>query len=201
MSGPAGRRLILASASHVRARLLRAAGLEIDVVPSAMDEAELKKSAAHYDTETLALRLARAKAEQVSYPHPESYVIGADQILDCDGTLFDKPIDRAAAADHLRRLRGRTHRLVTACVVAKAGATAWEHVSAPRLTMRDFSDAFLEEYLSHAGDDVTASVGAYKLEDVGAQLFERIEGDYFTILGLPLLPLLSFLRQQGLVAA
>jgi septum formation protein len=194
-------RLILASASPVRARLLREAGLAFTVAVSGVDEKTIKESAAHSDIETLALRLAQAKAAAVSTLHPDAHVIGADQILECDGTLYDKPADLVAARSHLGRLRGRTHRLVTACTVFRGEKPLWEHIEAPKLTMRAFSDAFLDDYLALTGEKVTTSVGAYQLEHVGAQLFERIEGDYFAILGLPLLPLLSFLRQEGLVPA
>ena len=129
---------------------------------------------------------------------PDDLVIGADQILECDGIWFDKPADRAAAAETLKRLRGRTHRLVSAISVLGGGRGApWRHRGEARLTMRSFSDRFLARYLDAVGDEVTTSVGAYRLEGRGAQLFTRIEGDYFTVLGLPLLPLLAFLRGGG----
>jgi septum formation protein len=126
-------------------------------------------------------------------------VLGADQVLVLDGQAFDKPRDRAGAAAQLKLLRGRTHELVTAAVIVREGAPIWRYVSEPRLTMRKFSDAFLESYLDRIGQTAFASVGAYQLEGLGAQLFERAEGDWFAILGLPLLPVLAFLREHGVI--
>lgn len=193
--------LILASTSAVRARLLREAGLDFSVVPSQVDEEIVKKSKPCSGTGTLALSLAKAKAKAVATRYSDVHVIGADQILECDGRRFDKPVDLAAARAQLLVLKGKTHGLVTACTVFQGEACLFEHVSTPKLTMRAFSEAFLDDYLAKMGDSVTSSVGAYQLERMGAQLFEAIDGDYFTILGLPLLPLLSFLRAEGLVRA
>ncbi len=195
-----GPRLVLASGSAVRARLLRDAGLDFEIVPSSVDEDAIKRVERHLDTENLALALARAKAGEISDLRSGDLVIGADQILDCEGARFDKPKDRGEAASHLRRLGGRPHRLFTACTVFYGGFEVWRHTSAPRLTMRTFDAAFIESYLARAGDGVLTSVGAYQLEGLGAHLFDSIEGDYFTILGLPLLSLLAFLRTQGLLA-
>ncbi len=149
--------------------------------------------------EEAALDLAIAKAETISRRHPGAYVIGADQILECDGEWLDKPTDKAAAAAHLDCLRGRRHLLVCGLAVACDGAALWRHSETASLTMRRFSQSFLESYLEETGPEILASVGAYRLENRGAQLFERIDGDYFTILGLPLLPLLSFLREHGVL--
>jgi septum formation protein len=164
-----------------------------------VDETALKARfrARHLETAAAALELARAKARLVCARHPGSRVIGADQILDCDGAWFDKPADLSAARQHLRRLRGRDHRLVCAVAVFRDGAELWHHVETARLTLRAFSDEFLERYLREGGAEMLESVGAYRLEGTGAQLFSAIDGDYFTILGLPLLPLLAFLREDG----
>jgi septum formation protein len=127
-------------------------------------------------------------------------VLGCDQMLECGGVWFDKPPDRAHAAAHLRALAGKTHRLVSAVVAYRKMVRVWHHVDSAKLVMRPLSDSFIESYLDRAGDDARASVGAYQLESLGAQLFTRVEGDYFTVLGLPLLPLLGFLRANGVVA-
>ena len=131
--------------------------------------------------------------------HPGALVIGADQMLDCEGVWFDKPTGRDGAREQLKALRGRTHRLVSCAVIVRDGERIWHQIDRARLTMRNFSDAFLDEYLDSAGDDVLHSVGAYQLEGLGAQLFHRVDGDFFTILGLPLLPVLGFLRVHGVI--
>ncbi len=143
------------------------------------------------------MTLAEAKA--TADDHGMALVIGADQLLDCDGRWFDKPASMDEAADHLRALSGRTHRLVSAVCVATGGMVTWRHVEVPLMTMRRLDDDFIAAYLDRAGPSVLESVGAYRLEGVGARLFEHIDGDYFTILSLPLLPLLAFLRQAGAV--
>jgi len=193
--------LILASKSTARAALLRNAGVDFAVDAAAIDEDAVKASlrADGRSAEEVALALAEMKAARVSRAHPGALVVGADQLLDCEGAWFDKPADRDGARRDLLALRGRTHRQISAVCVVVEGATLWRHAEAARLAMRPFSDAFLDDYLARAGEEICACVGAYRLEDLGAQLFSRVEGDYFTILGLPLLPLLEFLRDHGVV--
>jgi septum formation protein len=193
------RPLILASASASRAQLLRNAGVDFEVMVAPIDEDAIKKRKSELSVDQLARALAQAKAAAVAKQRSDALVIGADQILDCDGQRFDKPKDRAQAAEHLRYLRGRTHRLVTAACAFSGDECVWETLAEPRLVMRDFSDAFLDDYLARAGEGVLGSVGVYHLEGLGAQLFTRVDGDYFSILGLPLLPLLAFLRTQQVV--
>jgi septum formation protein len=194
-------RLVLASASAARRALLAGAGLRFEAVAAAVDEAAIKEAA---QAEAIppadaALMLADAKAERIARRDPEALVIGCDQLLVCDGQWFDKPTDPAAARAQLRRLRGRRHELVTAVVCHRYGRRIWQHVALPRLWMRNFSEAFLEAYLAAEGERVTQSVGGYRLEGPGVQLFARIEGEYAAILGLPLLPLLGFLRDHGVL--
>jgi septum formation protein len=194
-------RLILASASTSRRALLTAAGLSFAVQPAPIDEAAAKRSAraSGATAAEAALLLADLKARHVAQAVPDAMVIGADQILVCDGAWFDKPPDIAAAREQLRTLRGRSHQLATA-VVCQAGQTrVWHHTAQPHLTMRDASDAFIDAYLQAEGDDVTGTVGAYRLEGRGAHLFIRVEGEHSAVLGLPLLPLLAFLRQHGVL--
>ncbi len=193
--------VVLASGSVTRATMLRQAGLDFTVEAAAVDEDEVKHAlrAEGADAGRAAEVLAELKAMRVSGRRPGALVIGADQILDCGGAWFDKPADADAARRHLRILRGRAHRLVCAVAVVRDGAECWHHVDTARLTLRDFSDAFLEDYLRDGGPAMLESVGAYRLEGTGAQLFSAIDGDYFTILGLPLLPLLAFLRQDGII--
>ncbi|MGE0718139.1 MAG: nucleoside triphosphate pyrophosphatase [Alphaproteobacteria bacterium] len=188
--------LVLASASTTRASLLAAAGLTFEQMASAVDEDEVKRSmrAAGADAGEAAAALAAAKARSVARRRPDALVIGADQILDCGGVWFDKPPDLDHARGHLAALRGRAHRLATAVCVMRGDALLWQHREFPALTMRSFSDAFLDAYVAASGGDLLGSVGAYRLEGPGVQLFSRIEGDHFAILGLPLLPLLDFLR-------
>jgi septum formation protein len=191
--------VILASASRARASMLQAAGVPIEVVPARVDESEMKialkgQGAGPAD---VAIALAELKALQVSRRHPGRLVLGADQMLDCDGAWFDKPESREAARDQLKCLRARKHRLTSAAVLARDGARIWHHAAAAHLTMREFTDAFLDLYLKEAGEAVLSSVGAYQLEGLGAQMFERIEGDHFVILGMPLLPVLDILREQN----
>lgn len=196
-------RVVLASSSAIRATILRQAGIPIEVMPADVDESALKQSmrAERASVADCATALAILKAQRVSQRQPGALVIGADQMLECDGTWFDKPGDTAQAADQLRALRGKTHRLIAAVVVMRDGEVLWRHVEPARLTVRLFSDAFLESYLSAVGAAVCQSVGAYQLEGRGVQLFSHIDGDHFTILGLPLLPLLDFLRHHGVVLA
>jgi septum formation protein len=195
--------IVLASASQARRALLTAAGLDLVVDPAAVDEGTLKASltAEGAGPAEIAEALAELKASRVSSRHPGRLVIGADQILECEGRSFDKPADRAAARLQLSALRGRRHRLYSAALAMRDGHRLWHHVGRADLTMRAFSDSFLDSYLDRAGPAATASVGAYQLEGLGAQLFARVEGDYFIILGLPLLPLLEFLRAVGEIAS
>ena len=193
--------LILASASKARRAVLSGAGLRFETRVAGVDEAAIKEAAQAegISADEAALILADAKAERVARSAPDALVIGADQLLVCDGVWFDKPPDMAAARGHLQRLRARRHELVTALVCHRAGQRIWQHVAKPRMTMRDFSDAFLEAYLAVEGEALLSSVGAYRLEGHGAQLFDRIEGDQPAILGMPLLPLLGFLREHGVL--
>ena len=194
-------RLILASASSARASLLRAARLRFEVRPADIDEAQVRRraSAAHMAASTTALELARLKAAQIAGLEPNALVIGCDQLLVLRTRWFEKPSDVDAARAQLRALRNEIHTLVTAVVCQQRDKKLWQHVAEPRLAMRDFSDAFLEEYLAVEHEHVTASVGAYRLEGPGVNLFESIAGENSAILGLPLLPLLGFLRRCGVL--
>ena len=196
-------RLVLASASASRAALLCAAGLIFDVVPARVDEAEVKRSARAdgASAEDAALRLAELKARQVSASEPDALVIGADQILVCDDEWFDKPQGVAGARTQLQHLSGRAHVLATAVACYRDGRRVWHHIATPCLTMRAFSDVFLDDYLAAEGHAVTGSVGAYRLEGRGIHLFAKVEGEYGAILGLPMLALLDFLRQHGVLTA
>lgn len=191
--------LILGSGSAARRRMLEAAGLAFEVDIPRVDEEAAKKSlrAAGMKPREQADALAELKALSVSRRRA-GFVIGADQMLALGAETFDKPKDETEARTQLGRLRGATHELITAAVVAREGAVIWRHIDTPRLTMRTFSGAFLDDYLARAGQGALSSVGAYQLEGLGAQLFERVEGDYFSVLGLPLLPLLAFLREHGI---
>lgn len=192
--------LVLASASVARRQMLEAAGLRFEVDAPRVDEEAAKASlrAEGLKPRDQADALAELKALSVSRARAESFVVGADQMLAVSGKVLDKPKDLSEARLHLETLRGETHELLTAAVVAREGAVIWRHVATPRLKMRAFSDAFLEDYLARAGEATLKSVGAYQLESLGAQLFERVEGDYFSVLGLPLLPLMAFLREHGI---
>jgi len=195
--------LILASGSHARAKMLRDAGVTLEIVKPAVDEDELKASyrAEGANVIDTAIALAQMKAQAVSRKHKGHFVLGADQMLECEGVWFDKPADRAAARAQLKALRGRRHHLVSAAVLVKDGQRLWHHVDRAELTMREISDEFLEWYLALAGDAVTSSVGAYHLEGLGAQLMTLVRGDFFTVLGLPLLPVLAILRTHGMLRA
>ena len=200
--GEAGdRHLVLASQAAVRASMLRAAGLSFTVQPARVDEGAVKDAMRAEDPQgrETARALASLKARRVSAGAPGAFVIGADQLLVCDEEWFDKPVDVDDARGQLKRLRGRRHTLVTAVCVARDGAEIWSDLACPQLTMRTFSDAFLEHYLERAGEGILACVGSYEAEGLGAQLLAEIEGDWFAVLGLPLMPLLAFLREHGLV--
>jgi len=194
--------LILASGSAARRKMLEDVGLAFEADIPRVDEEAAKASlrADGMKPRAQADALAELKALSVSRKRA-GFVIGADQMLAIEGRVLDKPKDAAEAREHLLALRGKTHELLTAAVVAQEGAVIWRHIDTPRLRMRAFSDAFLDQYLAQAGENVLRSVGAYQLEGLGAQLFERVDGDYFSVLGLPLLPLLSFLREHGVVPA
>ena len=192
--------LILASASMGRAAILRGAGLAFRQEPAGVDERALEAAAVassdsgRVDAGGLALLLAAAKAKDVSVKHPPALVLGADQVMECEGVLHQKPPTLAAARQQLLGLRGRTHSLHAALCVAREGRVLWQHLDRARLTMRAFSDAFLDDYCRSEGDVLLQSVGAYRIEGRGIQLFSTIEGGHFTIIGLPLLPLLGYLR-------
>jgi septum formation protein len=192
--------LVLASRSDVRGKMLAAAGLRFEIRPAQIDERAVEEKAGSLDAAAAARLLARAKALSVAAGLPGRLVLGADQTLARGNRRFSKPAGRADAAAQLRDLRGRTHELHSALALVRDGEALFECVDSASLTMRDFSDRFLDDYLVLAGEAALASVGAYQLESVGVHLFERVDGDYFTILGLPLLPLLDFLRREGFVA-
>ena len=197
--------IILASTSRARREMLAAAGVAFTVEAADVDEPAIRKTLLAAKSAAtppqIADALARAKAEDVSQRHKGSLVIGGDQVLALGTELLTKAKDEGAARATLKKLRGMTHELHSAVALAVDGRVLWTHTGTARLKMRDFSDAFLEEYLTRAGDRIGQSVGAYELEGFGVQLFDKIEGDYFTILGLPLLPLLAELRAHGMIAA
>jgi septum formation protein len=196
-------RFVLASASLPRARILRGAKIPFVAIPADIDENAMKaKSLVQNKTGAqVAQALAQAKAIAVSKDHRDALVLGADQVLEFDGELLSKCADMTAARQLLLRLRGKRHRLISALALAEAGAVSWTHSETASLTMREFSDAFIDAYLTTEGSEILAGVGCYRLETMGAQLFENVEGDYFSILGLPLQPLLAELRRKGVIAS
>lgn len=196
------KKLLLASASSGRASVLRRAGIEFDQITSRVDEDRLKEEAEKEEISPrdLAVRLAIAKATAVSQDYPNAYVIGADQLLQCEGQLFDKPQTSDEALAHLKFFNGKAHQLISSIVLIFDGETRWVHTETATLTMRSLSDGALARYLEACGPDVMGSVGVYRLEGIGATLFEKIDGDYFTILGLPLLPLLAHLREEKIIS-
>lgn len=189
--------LVLASASRIRELLLRNAGIDVEVCPAAIDERAVEAASGTPDPGAVALLLAREKACLVERRHPGRLVLGGDQVLAFRSRRLSKAVDRAAARAQLGALRGQTHELHSAVALVRDGAVVFEHVDVARLTMRSFSEQFLDSYLDAVGKAATESVGAYQLEGLGVQLFDRLEGDYFTVLGLPLMPILAFLRRQG----
>jgi septum formation protein len=191
--------LILASQSAARQELLRNAGLAFEAIPADIDERGIQDTSGLTDPGAIAALLAGEKAKHISKAHPDRFVIGADQTLALGTKLFSKPADRAAAADQLRLMSGQIHTLNSAVAVAKGGRVLFSDVAVARMTVRKLDDPAISAYLAVAGERVTLSVGAYQLEGAGVHLFERIDGDYFTILGLPLLPLLAFLRGHDLM--
>ena len=196
----AGEPLVLASKSAIRHAVLRDAGIPVAVEPADIDERAIEQRSAKQDAGELAAVLAREKARTVAARLPGRLVLGADQTLALGERRFSKPADRAGARRQLAALRGQTHELHSAVALARGSSVLFEHREVARLTMRSFSDQFLEAYLDAAGAALTASVGGYQLEKVGIQLFEHIQGDHFTILGLPLAPLLEYLRTAGWLA-
>jgi septum formation protein len=192
--------LVLASASPFRRKLLEAAGVPFRVVPAKVDEAAIKRGrGAGLAPAALAETLAVAKAEAVSSGCGDSLVIGSDQVATLGSRVFDKPASVAEARTQLERLRGKTHQLFTAVALAQNGRVVWRATESASLTMRAFSDEFLDRYLAEGGTHLTQMAGAYEIEGRGIQLFERVEGDHFTIVGLPLVPLLAELRARGVL--
>jgi len=196
----AAKPLVLASQSKVRRALIEAAGIPVETRPAHLDERAIESQVKGGPAE-VALTLAREKARTVAAMSEAAYVVGCDQTLALGERRFSKPKDRAAAREQLMTMRGKSHELHSAVAVCRNGSVTFGHVAVARLIMRDFSERFLDAYLDATGEAVTASVGAYQLERTGIHLFERIEGDHFTILGLPLLPLLQHLRDEGVLAA
>ncbi len=192
--------LLLASRSASRQMLLREAGIPFEAVPADIDERELQRKSHHTEPFAIALMLATAKAMHLADHFHLRWILGADQTLSLDDKIFHKPTGRKEAFKQLKRLAGKTHELHSALAVVRHDMPVWQTATVARMTMRALTDAQIEKYLDEAGDKVTSSVGAYQLEGLGVHLFEKIEGDHFTILGLPLLPLLDFLRSQGLLA-
>jgi septum formation protein len=196
----AERPLLLASKSAARRAVLDAAAIPIEIEPASIDERAVEARAGASNPSAAAALLAREKAGAVSAQRPDRLVLGADQTLALGDRRFSKAADRAGARAQLSALRGRTHSLHSAVAVVRSGKVLFEHVDAAHLTMRNFSDTFLDAYLDRVGHAATTSVGGYQLESAGVQLFDRVEGDHFTVLGLPLLPLLAWMRQAGVLA-
>tara|TARA_R110002012_G_scaffold302549_2_gene503698 strand:- start:185233 stop:185838 length:606 start_codon:yes stop_codon:yes gene_type:complete len=194
-----GERLILASASAARRTMLAGAGVTFVVQAADVDEPAIKASLPHVDPAELATELARAKALAVSRHDPDAWVLGGDQTLEFDGGLVSKAPSLSAARERLTAMRGRSHRLHSGAALARGGQLVWSGVDTVTLTMRDFSDAFLDAYLATEGEALLGCVGSYRLEGMGAQLFEVVDGDYFTVLGLPLWPVLTELRRAGVL--
>lgn len=193
--------LILASSSAIRLQLLTSAGLEVTALPARVDEESLRQSleAEAAKPRDIADALAEMKAAKLSNRHLQALVLGCDQVLDYKGTILTKPETRDAARRQLQTLRGQGHSLLSAAVLYEGGKPIWRHVGQARLQMREFSEGYLESYLDRNWPAISHSVGGYMLESEGVRLFDRIEGDYFTILGLPLLPLLSYLSTRGFI--
>jgi septum formation protein len=195
----AAKPLVLASQSRARRSLLANAGFSFEIDPAEIDERAVQTASGLTEPGDIAALLAREKALSVSRLRPDQYVLGADQTLALGRRIFNKPVDRLQAAEQLRVLSGHRHELYAAVAAAHNGTVLFEHVAVARMTMRRLGDTDIDVYLDEAGSAVTSSVGAYQLEGLGIHLFEAIEGDHFTILGLPLLPLLAFLRQARLL--
>ena len=193
-------RIILASGSQSRRAVLTAAGIEADTIKPNVDEDAAKASfrASDMKVRDQAMQLAELKSVKISMREP-GLVIGCDQMLSLDGEAFAKPVDLADARNHLVKLSGKAHTLETAIVISEEGKPVWRYLARPKLTVRPLSDAFIDTYVEAVGEPLLSTVGAYQLEGLGAQLFTRIDGDYFSILGLPLLPLLDYLRTRGVL--
>jgi len=200
--GKQGPKLVLASASRSRQDMLNKAGVACAIDPAHIDEDQVKKTmtAAGAGPAQISERLAIDKAMAISPNHPGKIILGADQLLVCDGKIFDKPSDMQQARDHLRFFRGKTHQLLTSYALVQDRKILVTETLSPRLTMRDFSEDFLENYLEQSGEHILSSVGCYLMEGLGSQLFSHIDGDYFTILGLPLINLLEKLRKLNILA-
>ena len=193
--------IVLASTSPTRQSMLRNAGLSFTAIAPDVDERALVAQHPEWTPEDVARKLAEAKAVEVSTRYPDAIVIGADQVLALGDKVYSKPRDRMQCREQLVELRAKTHALISGLVCARRGTPAWTFSDRALLTMRDFSAAFLDSYLDAVGDDCTTSVGGYKIEGRGLQLFESVKGDHFTILGLPLVPLLDYLRREGEIMA
>lgn len=193
-------KIILASGSKIRREILDGAGIDFEVISKPVDEGAIKSSMLSEGAtlRDIADALAEAKARRVSQGE-SGLVIGADQIMEMDGELFDKPASMEEARERLLCMRGKTHRLIGAVVICENGRPVWRHMSKTILTMREFSEAFLDDYLAAEGKDLLKSVGAYRFEGRGAQLFSKVDGDFFSILGLSLLPVLDYLRERGAI--
>lgn len=194
--------IILASASVIRRKMLADAGVTVDALPARVDEEGIRAAlmADGAKPRDIADTLAEMKARKLADRNMEAVVIGSDQVLVFDGKVWGKAEDQGAARAQLAQLRGRSHMLISAVVVYHGGEPVWRHVAEVRLMMRDFSDAYLDDYMARNWEEVRHSVGAYQLEHEGSRLFDRIDGDYFTVLGMPLLPLLNYLSQRGFIA-
>jgi septum formation protein len=195
------RPLILASGSEIRASLLRRAGVEVTAVPARVDEHELRRALLAEDASTtdVADALAESKAARIAQKFPSALVLGCDQVLDFHGSILSKPTTLQDARNQIVQLSGQTHRLLSALVLYESGQPIWRHVGIARLTMRSLTDTYVDAYLARNWPGLSETVGGYKYEEEGIRLFSAIEGDYFTILGLPLLPLLSYLSQRGFI--
>jgi septum formation protein len=193
--------LVLASSSAIRRAMLEAAGVEHQVIAAGIDESELKARLGEAEPATIALELAKAKAAAGSTRSPDDWVVGSDSVVSVDGRLFDKPADRQAAADHLRFFSGKTMELTSAVALARSGVVDWSHCQSATLHVRELSDEFIEDYLALEWPAVSYCVGVFRIEGPGVQMFSNIQGDHFTILGMPLLPLLGALRDRAVIAA